>query len=81
MQYLCWCKKRTSQYGAANFPVSCSDEYGRIWKCVEIRAFFFPLYRVCTKAISISKGSYVNEEPKNVIFVSVQKAHFRVWGC
>ena len=40
-----------------------------------------PRYRVCTKAIIISTRSYVNEEPKNVILVSVQKVHFPVPGC
>ena len=52
-----------------------------MWNFEEIRGFLSPRYRVCTKAIIISKGSYVNEEPKNAILVSVQKAHFPVRGC
>ena len=52
-----------------------------MWKFEEIQGFLFPRYGVYTKAIILSKGSYVNEEPKNVILVSVQKAHFPVRGC
>ena len=37
-----------------------------------------PWYSVCTNAINISKGSYGNGEPKNVILFSVQKAHLAV---
>ena len=57
------------------------DEQGRIWKFQEIRGFFFARYRVCTKAIIISNGSWENGEPKIVILMSVQKAHFPVRGC
>ena len=57
------------------------DEQGRIWKFQEIRGFFFARYRVCSKAIIISNGSWENGEPKNVILVSVQQAHFPVRGC
>ena len=53
-------------------------EYGNF---EEIRVFLFPRYRVCTKVIITSKESYVNGEPKNVIVMSVQKAHFQVRGC
>ena len=80
MQSLYRCKKRTSQYGAANYPVSCSAEEGQILKFEEIRDFLSPQYRVCTKAIIISKGSYVNEEPKNVIFcIGAKSALHSTW--
>ena len=41
-----------------------------------IRGYFSPWYCICTNAMFISKGSQGNDEPKNVILVSVQKAHF-----
>ena len=53
-------------------------DYGNLRK---FGASFSPRYRVCTKAIIIPKGRYVNEELKKVMFVSVQKAHFPVPGC
>ena len=43
--------------------------------------FLSPRYRVCTNVIYILKGSYGNGEPKNVILVLVQKAHFPVRAC
>ena len=81
MQSLYRSKKRTSQYGDANYSVSCSAEYGRIWKFEEIRGFHSPRYRVCNKAKTLSKGSWGDGESKNVIFVSVQNAHLPVRGC
>ena len=47
----------------------------------EIRGNLSPWYRVCTNAIVISKGSYGNGESKNVILVSVEKAHLAVRTC
>ena len=35
---------------------------------------------LCTNAIIISKGRWGNGEPKNVILMSLQKAHFPLWG-
>ena len=37
--------------------------------------YLSPRYRVCTKAMCISKESYGYGEPKNVIAASVQKTH------
>ena len=73
MQSLYLCKNCASQYESANYPVSCSAENGGIWKFEEIRGFISPRYRVWTKATIISKGSYVNEEPKKKIFDRCKK--------
>ena len=52
--------------------------YSRIWSRMEIWenwGYLSTRYRVCTKAMFISKGSYAYWVPKNVIAVSVQKTH------
>ena len=46
---------------------------GRYCKFAEIRGYLSPWYRVCTRALFISKRSYGYGEPKNVILGSVQK--------
>ena len=51
---------------------------GPTMKYFEIGGYLSTCYRVCTKAIFISKRSYGNVEPRNVILVSVQKAHFPI---
>ena len=78
MQSLFLCRKPTSQYAPANYPVSCSAL--RDGQCIfaESRDFISPRYRVCTNPIYIWKGSYGNGEPKNAILVLVQKAHLAV---
>ena len=78
MYSLFWCRKPTSQYGPANYPVSCSAVWDRQCKFAETRGFLSPRYRVCTNPIYIRKGSYENGESKNVILVLVQKAHLAV---
>ena len=78
MEYFGRCKKLSSQYGPPNYPVSRSDEWGRQWKFTEIRGYLSPWYRVCTKSMFISQGSYQNGEPKNVIIGRVQNAYFTV---
>ena len=40
-----------------------------------------PWYRVCTKAMFVSKGSYGCGEPKNVIALSVQQTHWPLRTC
>ena len=47
----------------------------------EIRGYLSPWYRVCTKAMFISKGSYGCGEPKNVIASSVQQTHWPLRSC
>ena len=46
MQSLFWCKKPTSQYAPANYPVSCSAVLDRECKFAESRGFLSPRYRV-----------------------------------
>ena len=45
------------------------------WKFTYIRGYLLPRYRVYTKAMCISKGSYGEEEPENTILAWVQRAH------
>ena len=81
MQSLFWCRKPTSQYAPANYPVLCSAVWDRRCKFAESRDFLSPRYRVCTNPIYIWKGSYGNGELKNSILVLVQKAHLAVRAC
>ena len=81
MQSLFWCRKPTSQYAPANYPVSCSALWDGQCKFAESRDFITPRYRVCTNPIYIWKGSYGNGEPKIAILVLVQKAHLAVRAC
>ena len=50
-------------------------------KFAETGGYFSTWYRVCTKAIFTSKGSYWNVELRNAILASVQKAHLTLRGC
>ena len=72
------CKTRTYLCGTANYPVSFQPVQGRDWKFEEIRVYLSPWYRVCTKAMIISKGSYRYGESKNAFLQSVQKPHLPV---
>ena len=53
MQSLFWCRKPTSQYAPANYPVSCSAVLDPECKFAESRGFLSPRYRVCTNPIYI----------------------------
>ena len=53
MQSLFWCRKPTSQYAPANYPVSCSAVLDRQCKFAERRGFLSPRYGVCTNPIYI----------------------------
>ena len=53
-----WCKNRTYLFGTINYYVSCMPVLSREQKFDEILVYLSPLYRVCTKAMFISKGSY-----------------------
>ena len=46
-----------------------------------IRGYLSPWYRVCTNGMFRLKRSWGYAVPKNVILVSVQKAHFAVRTC
>ena len=67
-----WCRYRTYQYGAANYPVSWGIVEGPELKNAKFRAYQSPWYCICTKALVISKGSYGHGEFKNVSPQSVQ---------
>ena len=81
MQSLFRCKKRAGGCGHAKYPVSFCTEQGRRCKFGEIRGYLSPWYRVCTKAMIISKESYRHGEPKNVIAFTVQKTYRRLQAC
>ena len=61
------CKNRIYLCGTANYPVSCKPVQGQERKFAEIRVHLSPLYRVCTKAMFISKASCRNGESKKFI--------------
>ena len=48
-----WCRYRTYQCGAANYPISWGVVLGPEWKYAKLRAYQFPWYRVCTKVMVI----------------------------
>ena len=58
------------------YQVSCIAVYGRQWKFGKIRGYQYPWYRVCTKPMFISKGSYGYGEAKNAFALSVQITHW-----
>ena len=58
------CRYRTDQFGVRNYPISWEVVYSPEWKYAKVRAYQSPWYRVCTKAMVISKGSYVHGEFK-----------------
>ena len=67
-----WCKKRTNFYFASNYPHSCIAILDRRCKFPKLRGFLSAWYRVCTKAIFISKGSFRDAVPKYIILGYVQ---------
>ena len=62
------CKNCTNLCGTANFPISCQPVLGREQKFAEIWVYLSPWYRLCTKAIFISKASYRYGRSKNAFF-------------
>ena len=75
------CKTLTYLCGTVNNPVSSKPVQSRKRKFSEFRVYLQPWYRVCTKAMFISKGSYGYGESKNVFHSSVQKPHLPVQDC
>ena len=61
------CRNPTSLCGVANYPVPWGGVYGREWKYAKFRAYQQPWYRLCTKAMVTSKGSYGYGELKNIV--------------
>ena len=84
MQSLYRCKKRTSQYGAANYPFLFSCKYraeisGNLTK---FGASFRLRYRICTNDNNIyQKEADGNGEVKNPFLVSVQKRALSQFGA
>ena len=60
------CRYRTYQSVATNNPLS-SGLSGPEWKYAKLRPYQSPWYRVCTKAMVISKRGYGHGEFKNVL--------------
>ena len=80
MYYRSKFRYRTYQCGTAKYPVSWGVVYGPEWKYAEFRAYQSSWYRVCTKAMVISKGSYGHGEFKNDLPKSVQIPYLPVRG-
>ena len=76
----CQCRKRTYQFEAVKYPFLRGAVYGREGKYAKLRAYQSPWYRIFTKAMVISKGSYVYGELKNALPLSVQKTYLPVQG-
>ena len=81
MHSLCRRKDRTGRYGRTNYPVTCSADQDRQWIFEKIRGYQSPWYRVCTKAMFISKQRYgygeaKNAFTKNAFTLSVQITHW-----
>ena len=70
--FLGWCKKGINPNWASKYPHSCIAIRGRQCKFPKFRGFLSPWYRVCTKAIFSSTGSFRDAEPKNFILGLVQ---------
>ena len=66
------CNKRTWRYCSANNPDSCTACKADNGNLAKLRSCRSQWYRVCTKAMFISKGSYGYGEPKNAIAFSMQ---------
>ena len=81
MSFVFRCKNRTDQYGPANHLRSNCAAYGRRWIFGVFRLYLSKWYRVCTKEILISEGSYGYGVRKNVICISVQKPYRPEKAC
>ena len=64
-----------------NYPGLCKLVYVRVRKFEEIRVYLSPWYRVCTKPMLKSKGSYRYGVSRNAFLQSVQKLHLPVQDC
>ena len=74
------CRYRTYKYVEVKYPVSWGAVQGTEWKYAKLRPYQSPWYRVCTKAMVISKGSYGHGEFKNVLPQSVQIPYLPLRG-
>ena len=80
MFYHSWCRYRTYHCVAAKYPVSWGVVQGPEWKYAKLRPYQSPWYRVCTKAMVISKGSYGHGEFENALPQSVQIPYLPLRG-
>ena len=71
LSFLGWCKNGTNLYGTSNYPHSCITIQGQLP---------ITMYRVCTKAIFLSQGSFRDVESKNIILWLVQKGYKLLLG-
>ena len=76
-----WRKKVSNLYGASNYLDSCIAILGRQCNISKFRGFLSLWYRVYTKAIFTSKGSFSDAEPKNIILELVQEEYNPLRGC
>ena len=67
MHFSSRCKNCTGLYWTGNYPVLCCVVKGRRWKFTENVDCPSPWYRVCTKAMIVSKGIYGYGQSKNVV--------------
>ena len=74
------CRNSSYQCETANYPVSWVAVYSREWKFAKFRAYQSLWYRICTKAMVISKRSYGYGELKNILPYTVQKQYLPVRG-
>ena len=74
------CRYRTYHYVEAKYPVSWGAVQGTEWKYAKLRPYQSSWYRVCTKAMVISKGSYGHGEFENVLPQSVQIPYLPLRG-
>ena len=65
MYFCSRCKNHTYLCGTENYQVSFKPWLGGQQKFAGIRVYLSPWYRVCTKAMFTSKGSYRYGESKN----------------
>ena len=74
------CRYRTYHCVEAKYSVSWGAVQGTEWKYAKLRPYQSPWYRVCTKAMAISKGSYGHGEFKNVLPQLVQISYLSLRG-
>ena len=74
------CRHRTHHCVEANYPVSCGILEGLDWKYAKLGPYQSPWYRVSTRAMVISKGSYGHRKSKNGLANSVQTPYLPLRG-
>ena len=74
------CRKRTYKCRATKYPVSSGLVSDWQWKYAKFRSYQPQWYCIFTKAMVISKGSYVYRELKNVLTSSVEEMYLPVSG-